>query len=146
MQIFGLYNLIICVVAAALYVVVNETRTKPPPRLCAKDRNRRCSCRGNPRSFDAITGVGGPELIDAYRSTLPTNLRYGSINKGRAYGPGVPTPTQSSAGIGTSAAIRKPFHDVAFDPFILQRAIDPESVEASLLNSRAGTSRPSYRQ
>ena len=25
-------------------------------------------------------------------------------------------------------------HDVAFDPFILQRAIDPESVEASLLN------------
>ena len=28
----------------------------------------------------------------------------------------------------------RPIHDVAFDPFILQRAIDPESVEASLLN------------
>ena len=31
-----------------------RARTKPPPRICAKNCNRGCSCRGNPRSFDAI--------------------------------------------------------------------------------------------
>ena len=34
----------------------------------------------------------------------------------------------------TGCRDRGRIHDVAFDPLILQRAIDPESVEASLLN------------
>ena len=61
--------------------------------------------------------------------------------------PGSPRLYASSARTSTSPSIhslRTPaptgcrnlarIHDVAFDPFILQRAIDPESVEASLLN------------
>jgi hypothetical protein len=35
-----------------------RVRTKPPPRICAKDRNRRGWCRGNLQPFDAISGVG----------------------------------------------------------------------------------------
>src|SRR4029078_11572497 len=42
---------------------------------------------------------------------------------------GLRTPTP------TRCRDRGRIHDVAFDPLILQRAIDPESVEASLLNA-----------
>src|SRR6476646_5969759 len=42
----------------------------------------------------------------------------------------------------TGCRDRGRIHDVAFDPFILQRAIDPESVEASTASKRVkkGTS------
>ena len=50
MVILSLYNLIICVVAAVLHVAVNKL--EPIRRICAKARNRRCSCCGNPRSFN----------------------------------------------------------------------------------------------
>jgi hypothetical protein len=36
-----------------------RVRTEPPPRICAKDRNRRGRRRGDLQTFDAITGIGG---------------------------------------------------------------------------------------
>ena len=63
--VLSLSNIVICSVAAVLYVAVNEFEPNRRLAFCAKDRNRRGWCRGTPRSFDAMTGVGAHAVLDA---------------------------------------------------------------------------------
>ena len=56
------------------------------------------------------------------------------VRQQRANQPFAVDPVSLRTPAPTGRRNRGRIHDVAFDPFILQRAIDPESVEASLLN------------